>query len=137
MTPGEAVRIITISREYGAGGSDLARVLGERLGWRVIERELIEEVARRLEAPVEEVAGVDEHVGNLLERVSASFARGAPEVMFAPNQPDPDAVARLEWAVIRSAAETPPLIVVGHGAQCILERSGATRCTCGWWRRWR
>jgi hypothetical protein len=35
--PARDIRLITVSREYGAGGSELAALLGERLGWRVLD----------------------------------------------------------------------------------------------------
>ena len=32
------INIITIDREYGAGGSDIARKLADRLGWKFFHR---------------------------------------------------------------------------------------------------
>jgi cytidylate kinase len=65
---------------------------------------------------------VDEYAGGLLERLGKVFARGGPEFVLTPDQPDPDVVARLEQEVIRNVAESPPVIVVGRGAQCVLHR---------------
>ena len=39
--------LITISREYGAGGSTVARTVAERLGWRLVDNELVEEIGGR------------------------------------------------------------------------------------------
>jgi cytidylate kinase len=113
------VRIVTISREFGSGGSDLARMLGERLGWRVIDRSLIEEVARRLGAPPEEIASLDEHVGGIVERLGSVFVRGTPELPAPPPHPDALEIAEVARAVIRDAANDPPIVVVGHGGQCL------------------
>ena len=47
--------LITIGREYGSGGHDLAALLSQRLGIRMLDRELI---ARALEKrPGNEAAG--------------------------------------------------------------------------------
>ena len=46
---------ICISREAGAGGSALARMVGERLGWKVYDEELIEAIAHRMEVPIDDV----------------------------------------------------------------------------------
>lgn len=120
MKPGHEVRIVTVSREYGAGGREVARRLGARLGWRVIDRALIEQVATRLGAPVEAIESLDEHVGGILERLGSAFARGGAEQMFEPGTPDPDTIARVERSVIRASAESPPVIFVGRGSQCVL-----------------
>jgi hypothetical protein len=44
----EPIRLVTISREYGAGGSELGVLLGEKLGWLVIDHELVRRLAARL-----------------------------------------------------------------------------------------
>lgn len=122
MWAGHKIRIVTVSRESGAGGAYVATALGKRLGWPVVDKALAEEVARRLQAPLPDVEGVDEYTGGLLQRLGKIFARGGPEFAFAPDHPDPDVVARAEQEVIRNAAESPPVIVVGRGAQCVLHR---------------
>jgi cytidylate kinase len=120
MRAGHEVRIITVSRESGAGGAYVAHALGRRLGWPVVDKTLVEEVARRLQAPLTDVEGMDEYAGGLLQRLGKVFAQGGPELVLTPNQPDPDDVARVELEVIRNVAESPPVIVVGRGAQCVL-----------------
>jgi len=40
---------LTISREAGSGGGELARRVGQRLGWTVLDRELVNDLAKRLE----------------------------------------------------------------------------------------
>lgn len=53
--------VITISREYGAGGRSLARELGERTGFKVWDKELLSAIAQE--------AGADEQLmGSLDER---------------------------------------------------------------------
>ena len=43
---GEApMRIITISREYGAGGEEVGKRLAEDLGWKLLDRELLHQAA--------------------------------------------------------------------------------------------
>ena len=46
---------ICISREAGAGGGTIARMVGKRLGWKVYDEELIEAIAHRMEVPLDEV----------------------------------------------------------------------------------
>src|ERR1700761_6981752 len=44
-------RVITVEREYGSQGGEFAHELAERLGWRLLDSELVKGAAR--------VAGVD------------------------------------------------------------------------------
>ena len=39
------MKVITITREYGAGGGEVARKLAERLGWELLDRELLHQAA--------------------------------------------------------------------------------------------
>jgi cytidylate kinase len=113
------VRIITVSREYGSGGGEIARMVGDALGWRVIDHAVIEEVSRRLHAPEAEIEAMDEHVGGIVERIAGVFARGSPEAPVVSPIPDPDTIAALARAVLRDALSSLPFVVVGHGGQCL------------------
>ena len=45
------IRAVTIEREFGCGGSEIARKLAELLGWKLWDRELTEEIARLTGTP--------------------------------------------------------------------------------------
>src|SRR3982751_6828081 len=73
------IRLITISREYGAGGSELGALLGESLGWPVLDHELVRQLAARLSCEEGEVVAMDEHAPSFLERLAAVAVVTAPE----------------------------------------------------------
>lgn len=56
---------ILISREHGSDGTRLARAVGERLGWRVFDREIVEEVARHAHVRDQLVRSIDEPTRSL------------------------------------------------------------------------
>ena len=118
---GHPIQLITISREYGAGGSELAGLLGSRLGWRVLDRELVQQLARRLECETSEIAALSEHPPSFLDRLASSGLVTAPESAFhaAPWSTDADRLAALTREVLLEEAQEPPLIVVGHGGNCL------------------
>jgi CMP/dCMP kinase len=125
VLPGKAVlrpiQLITISREYGAGGSELGVLLGRELGWRVLDHELVQQLAARLRCEEGEVKAMDEHVPSLLERLASAAVITAPELRV-PSRPwvtDPDCIATAAREVLLEAARTLPLIVVGHGGNCL------------------
>jgi cytidylate kinase len=114
--------LITISREYGAGASELAALLGARLGWRVLDAEIPRVVASRLRIPDRSLDEWDEHAPGLLESLSNAFLLGSPELLIDPalaGRPEARHIAAATRDVLREAARTPPLIVVGHGAQVV------------------
>jgi cytidylate kinase len=116
-----AVQLITISREYGAGGSELGVILGETLAWPVLDHELVRQLAARLKCEEGEVKAMDEHAPSFLERLAAVAVVTAPEsrVHSRPWATDPDCVAAAAREVLLEAARTPPLVVVGHGGNCL------------------
>ena len=67
--------LITISRQYGAGGSEVARqVAAARSIWRVLDNELIEEVARRAGVSAEQIAEKEERAPSFVERLARTLA---------------------------------------------------------------
>jgi cytidylate kinase len=123
------VDLITISREFGAGGGELAAALGAALGWRVIDEELVDLVARRLGVAPADVVARDEHAPRLLERIGGAFLRTSPDMAVAPEVlqvPTPGDISAATRAGFVEAASTPPVIMVGHGTQALFQaRSGA------------
>src|SRR3954470_24357533 len=117
----EPIRLLTISREYGAGGSELGVLLGEKLGWLVIDHELVRRLAARLSCDEGDVVAMDEHAPSFLERLASAATVTAPEsrVHSRPWTTDPDCVAAAAREVLLEAAQNPPLIVVGHGGNCL------------------
>jgi cytidylate kinase-like protein len=126
----DPVQLITISREYGAGGSELGVLLGEELGWPVLDHELVRELAMRLKCEEGEVRAMDEHAPSFLERLAAVAVVTAPEsrAHSTPWVTDPDCIAAAAREVLLEAAQRPPLIVVGHGGNCLFrDRSDVLR----------
>lgn len=117
-----SVEIVTVARQFGSGGSELARAIGARMWWPVLEEdEVVRRVASRLGAPEADVAATDEHVETLAERMGASLAGAFPEVVLPPDRPtvDVERVAAAAFDVLRQAAAAPPIVMVGHGGMCL------------------
>jgi cytidylate kinase len=64
---------IALSRQAGAGGTEVARKVGERLGWFVYDRQLLEQVARQMGLRAELLEVVDERQGSWLRDSLARF----------------------------------------------------------------
>jgi cytidylate kinase-like protein len=118
---GFGIQLITISREYGAGGSELGVLLSRLLGWPVLDHELVHMLAARLRCEEGEVKAMDEHAPSFFERLASVGVVTAPELRLhsSPWATDPDCVAAAAREVLLEAAQRPPLIVVGHGGNCL------------------
>ncbi len=116
--------VVTVTRQYGAGGSEVARRVAQRLGWTVVDNEFVSAVAAEAGLPAAEVAAHEERIPSLIVRLGRALAASAPE-MFVPA---PAATAELEEdrlvavteRVVRAAAAHGKVVLVGRGAQAIL-----------------
>jgi cytidylate kinase len=96
--------VITLSREMGSRGDDVARAAAERLGLRLVGRELINRAAKEAGAPEVALAEIDE-LGLLGVRPSAAALRLYREQVVA---------------VIHELAAAGDVLLVGRGGQVIL-----------------
>jgi cytidylate kinase len=117
------VRVITISREYGSGGAEVARMLGERLHWRLIDDSLSAQVAKRARTTAAEVECQEDLVDPWLHGIFKALWRGGftGTATRTDHELDAESIAHLWHAVIREAAQGGECIVVGRGGQCLLQ----------------
>src|SRR5712691_3651142 len=117
--------VITITRQYASGGSEVARLVTAELGWDVIDNEFVDEVARRAGLPPEEVAQREERAPGLLERLARTLAAASPEMFMAaaavpPVEQDEETLVKVTERVIAEAAAHGRIVLVGRGAQAVL-----------------
>ena len=62
------MKIITVSREYGAGGGEVARRLAETLGWELLDRDLLHQAAALEHVPDAELERLDEKAVSVADR---------------------------------------------------------------------
>ncbi len=118
--------LITVSREFGAGGSRVAALIAGVLEWTLVDNEFIDLVAKRAGLTPEEVARREERVPGFVERLartlavtSQEFAVPQPEAVAALAEPE---LVRLTEAVVREAATHDHVVLVGRAATTVLER---------------
>jgi len=117
--------VITITRQYASGGSEIAQLVGRALRWTVIDNEFVDEVARRAGLPPDEVAQREERAPGLLERLARTLAVASPEMFIATAgvprvEEDETTILRMTERVIREAALEGRVVLVGRGAQALL-----------------
>ena len=103
---------IALSREAGAGGGEIARLVAERLGWEVLDSELLELMAERYHLPRHMLDVVDETRANWFHEMFAKWV-------------DQHAVTQAEYVVhlgkiVLLAAQHGKVVFVGRGTQFLL-----------------
>lgn len=116
--------VVTITRQFGAGGSRVAGLVAHTLGWTVIDNEFVSHVAARAGLPAEEVAAREERAPSLAQRLVRALATASPEV-FVPaaaegGAGDEETLVRQAERVIAEAAAHGGAVLVGRGAQAYL-----------------
>ena len=112
-------RIITISREYGAGGLPVGRMVAEKLGIPFYDNKLVEHVAEESGFAPKFIEEHGEHSpsGSMF---SYAFApQGVPGIMNGLSTSD--YLWNVQCNVILQLAEKGPCVIVGRNADYILK----------------
>ncbi len=122
------IRVISISRQVGTAGEEVAQAVSNRLGFRYIDYQVIQDAAHDAGVSPETVSEA-EHSPPLLTRLLEALARnpGMPAVGWA--DPTPIATSplftssdyrRFVEQVIKATADKGDCVIVGHASQVIL-----------------
>lgn len=118
-----AMRAVTISREYGSGGGEIAARLAQRLGWQLVDHEVITQIAQRLGVEEEDAEAHDEHAEGWIVQFLSTMQTVGPMVALPANlsfPPDDVAYAHALRDVVTAAVLASPSVIVGRGSQVIL-----------------
>jgi cytidylate kinase len=117
------IKIVTIEREYGSGGGEIAQLLSTRLAWRLWDQLLTEEIARLANCPKAVVQVREERTDPLYYRLFKSFLRGSYEGSLNAhklNVVDSESILKVTERVVQHAAKTGNSVIVGRGSQHFL-----------------
>jgi cytidylate kinase len=117
------VKIVTVEREYGSGGGEIAKLLATQLGWKLWDQLLTEEIARLANCPKAVVEVREERTDPLYYRLFKSFLRGSYEGSLNAhklNVVDSESILKITERVVQHAAKTGNSVIVGRGAQHFL-----------------
>jgi cytidylate kinase len=122
----DKMRAITIAREYGSGGGEIAARLAQRLRWHLFDHEAVERVARRLDITQEEAEERDENESSLGTRILESFCAIQPVMSSSPLPQllhiDPYVYHEALKRIVDHVVEDGHVVMVGRGTQMMLAR---------------
>jgi cytidylate kinase len=117
------INTVTIEREYGSGGGEIAQLVSEHLGWKLWDQLLTEEIARLAECPKSVVQLREERTDPLYYRLFKSFLRGSYEGSlnaYKLKLVDSESILKITERVVQHAAKAGKSVIVGRGSQQFL-----------------
>ena len=118
-------RVITVNREFGSGGGTIAQTIARWLGWKLLDRDIIDAIAYAAHVDSNLVRHYDEHVESWLRRInqqamrSAALAAGlelGENAIF-----DAEQTLKVSRKIIEEAYAEGNCVIVGRGSQCVLQ----------------
>jgi cytidylate kinase len=117
------IKTVTIEREYGSGGGEIAQLVSNHLGWRLWDQSLTEEIAKLAECPKAVVQLREERMDPLYYRLFKSFLRGSYEGSlnaYKLRLVDSESILKITERVVQHAAKRGNSVIVGRGSQQFL-----------------
>ncbi len=118
-----AMRAVTISREYGSGGGEIAARLAGRLNWKLVDHEVVQQIAERLGVDEADAEAHDEHADSWLMQFLSTMQGVGPMIALPSDltfPPTEVSYARALREVVLGAMAAGPCVIVGRGSQIIL-----------------
>src|SRR4029077_21052565 len=114
------IKIVTVEREYGCGGGEIAQRLADHLGWKLWDHLLTEEIARLANCSKAVVEQREERTDPLYYRLFKSFLRGSYEGSINAhklNLDDSENILKMTERVVQHAASKGDSVIVGRASQ--------------------
>src|SRR5262249_56677693 len=121
--------MLTISHQYGSGGSQIARDLGSRLQWSVWDKEIVRKIAREYQLEETDVEAKDERVSSFIERLVELLGLGGFTTAYSilpPRGLDDAKLLHMTRTIIEDIAQKGRAILVNRGGNPILAKPTRT-----------
>ena len=118
-------RVLTVNREFGSGGGRIAQTIAGWLGWKLLDRDIIDAIAYAAHVDKDVVRHYDEHVDSWLRRINQQAMRSAALAagleLGDDSVFDAEEMVKISQKIIEKAWTDGNCVIVGRGAQCVLQ----------------
>jgi cytidylate kinase len=118
-------RVLTVNREFGSGGGRIAQTIAGWLGWKLLDRDIIDAIAYAAHVDSKVVRQYDEHVDSCLRRINQQAMRSAAlaaGLELGENSVfDAEEMVKISRKIIEEAHAEGNCVIVGRGSQCVLQ----------------
>lgn len=116
--------VITISRQFGAGGITLGNMLAQKLGYTFVDNEIIQQVAQKAKVSTNWVESIEKQAGGKLLRFITGVVSKKLIDQVLDNERgyiDEEIYVDLLHQIITKIADEGKAIILGRGGQYILK----------------
>ncbi|MGD9158147.1 MAG: cytidylate kinase-like family protein [Desulfobacteraceae bacterium] len=116
--------VLSISRQFGAGGWTLGRSISNQLGYKFVSSQIINEMAKEANVSTEWIKGVEKHAGDWLMRFVNKFVNGSfIEKHVGESKTDFDEKKYITFLqnIVTRIADEDNIVILGRGSQYILQ----------------
>jgi cytidylate kinase len=118
-------RVLTVNREFGSGGGRIAQRIAEWLGWKLLDKDIIDAIAYAAHVDANVVRHYDEHVDSWLRRINQQAMRSAALAagleLGEDSVFDAEEMVKLTQKILEEAYTEGNCVIVGRGSQCVLQ----------------
>ena len=118
-------RVLTVNREFGSGGGRIAESIAGWLGWKLLDRDIIDAIAYAAHVEKSVVRHYDEHVDSWLRRINQQAMRSAALAagleLGEDSVFDAEEMVKLTQKILEEAYAEGNCVIVGRGSQCVLQ----------------
>jgi len=121
--------MLTISHQYGSGGTQIARSLGGRLQWSVWDKEIVRKIATEYQLAETDVEAKDERVATYIEKLVDLLGLGGFTTAYSilpPRGLDDATLLHMTRTIVEEIAQEGRAIIVGRGGNHILAKRRRT-----------
>lgn len=127
--PVEGKIVVTISSQFGSGGSEVGRIVANECGLLYLDHDIIAEVAKRSGVDIEQAASRDERTLGMARHVLEALHSNSPfsinvNTLLNPGLPPAYAQELVYWQVTRRVimelATAGNAVIIGRGSQFLL-----------------
>jgi len=116
--------VITISRQFGAGGRTLGRMIGKKLNYRFLDDLILQEIANQAKVSKKMVISMERTAGSMLSKmISGLLSSDYIDRMMGEGKGymDEEVYVQTLYDVMLKLASENDVILTGRGGQYILE----------------
>jgi cytidylate kinase len=118
-------RVLTVNREFGSGGGRIAQTIAKWLGWKLLDRDIIDAIAYSAHVDKKVVRHYDEHVDSWLSRINQQAMRSAALAagleLGESSIFDAEQMVKVSQKILEQAWTEGNCVIVGRGSQCVLQ----------------
>ena len=114
--------VITVSRQFGAGGRTLGEMVAQKLGYELFDNELIQRVAEHAKVSANSVDALEKKTGGIFKKVIADIVpQSLKDLIVSRKEIDEEIYVDILQKIITEIAENGNAVIIGRGSQYILK----------------